>query len=746
MVRKKGLCGLAAALAVLLLMVVGAGWTGSLLAQEDRSVGWIYSDEAEQITKLPKFYWRSDGTVLLYDLRKPADARTFEVFDPETGRRRPLLDLKKAREALSKLLPAAELPERIGWPSALDREGKQAAYLFGGDLFLLNLENGRFRRLTHTDAQEKDPRFSPDGRKLAFVRDNNLFVIDLRSGEEKQITSDGSRTILNGTLSWVYWEEIFGRRDIGFWWSPDSRAIAYLRSDESPVSESHFIDFRPTVATLIEQRYPQAGGTNPLVEVWAADLETGKKMRLDPSRVPYEYVIRVKWLPDSRRLAVELMNRDQTKLDLYLFDRRTGALRHVLTETDTAWVSILDDLHFLRDGRHFLWASERTGYTHLYRYRLDGTLINPVTHGNWSLTSAGAGVFWVRRAVAYIDEKDGWVYFSALKKSSLERQLYRVRLDGTGMKRISKEDGTHRVAFSPDGRYYLDVYSAADTPPSLSLHARDGKLLTVLAEARTDLVRKLHIRTPRLFSVPARDGFRMPASLLTPADFDSSRRYPVIINVYGGPAAPTVQNAWSRSILFDQVLLRNGFLVFRADNRSATGISKKLTNLILRKMYSDVELNDLLDAVHWLKSQPYVDPARVGIWGWSGGGTFTLLAMTHSQEFKAGISGAPVTDWRYYDTKWAEAVMKTPLENPEGYKKTSLLPWARHLHGRLLILQGTYDDNVHPQNTLAFIDELIKAGKLFEMVYYPLRKHGFSDRAARIHRDKTMLDFWKRNL
>jgi dipeptidyl-peptidase-4 len=706
---------------------------------------WAF-DEGRRVASVPAHAWLSDGRLLLLDVRRPAVERTFEILDPATGARRGALDTAAAVKSLNALLPDSGVTQSLDWPEALDPSGRRALYVFKGDLFLLDLAAARFLRLTKTEAQEQSPGFSPDGRRLAFVRAHDLYVIDLDTGAETRVTRDGSETTLNGSLSWLYWEEIFGRRDIGYWWSPDSRALAYLQTDESAVGESDFVDFRPDSAPrLIRQRYPKAGTPNPRVRVGVAEIGRDTTTWVSIEDRPVEYVLRVKWLPDGRRLSVQTLSRDQHESGLYFASRGTGAAGRVLTETDPAWVNIHDDLHFLADGRHFLWASERDGYYHLYRYTLDGRLVNQVTRGPWSMASSGAGVFWVRQAVVGIDEAGGWVYFTALEHSSVERHLYRIRLDGTGMTRLSAEPGMHRISMSPDARFYLDNFSDVRTLPSLTLHRPDGARLSVLAPPRPELIARFDVQYPELLTIPAADGFRMPARLLKPKDFRPDRRYPVIMSVYGGPSAPSVSNAWPGSLLTEQLYLAEGFVLLAVDNRAATGISKKLEDTIAGRAM-EPETADLLDAVRWLKRQPWVDPARVGVYGWSNGGTMTLSLMTRSEEFKAGISGAPVTDWRYYDTKWAEALVGLPAETPEGYDRASMVKRAGDLHGRLLLVHGTYDDNVHPQNTQAFAEALVQSGKLFEQMIYPMRKHGISDRAGALHLQRTMLDFWKRNL
>jgi dipeptidyl-peptidase-4 len=717
----------------------------TLLPAEERNpvtVEWIFSDECEETTRLPEFAWTGGGDILLLDTRRPETERTFELLDIGRGRRRTIVDRDVALAGLKSLLGDADAPAALSWPDSLDRAGRKALYLFGGDVFVLDLVASRFDRLTRTPDKEVAARLSPDGNRAAFVRRNNLYVLDLASGAEIALTRDGSATVLNGTLSGVYWEESFDHEDAGYWWSPDSTAIAFLRSDESAVSVVTFSDFTPPVPNIIEQRYPKPGGVNPTVRLGIVDVRGGRTAWLDPSAAPYEYILGVEWLPDSRRVAVQVTNRAQTRLDLLVVGRSDAEAKRVLTETDDAWVT-QHDVTFLEGGARFLWTSERDGFTHLYLFSADGSLISRLTRGEWSVRGPGS-FFGAPLDSSWVDEAQGLVYFTALERSPAERHLYRVRLDGTGFERISRAGGIHRPHFSPDRRFYLDAHSSHAGPPSLLLRAADGTERVVVAPPRTDLVDGLELAGPEFTTIAAADGFAMPARIVRPNGFDRSRRYPVILYVYGGPSAPMVRDAWpDETGYFEQVLVREGYVVVQVDNRSATGISKRLENPVVRRVWSDGELTDLVAAVRWLKSQAWVDPERVGVWGWSGGGTFTLLAMTRSQEFKAGIAVAPLTDFRYYDTKFAETYMKTPADNPDGYEYTSLVRRAKDLRGRVLLVHGTHDDNVHPQSTLAFADELIKAGKQFDMMMYPMRKHTIDDRPARIHLFNKMLEFWK---
>ena len=724
-----------------LLLLVGSAVAAAQNEKRALTLEWIFGLEGRAVASVPQTAWLDDGSLIILDNRRAIRERTFEKLNPASGRREPLVD---AARALTNLKSLAAGEEVITWPISFDGAGRRALYIFKGDVFVLEFAKVEFRRLTSTPVEETSASFSPNGRHVAYVRGNDLYSFDLDTNRETRVTRDGSETLLNGTLSWVYWEEVFGRRDIGYWWAPDSEAIAYLQSDESQVDLTFFTDIKPFSPRVIRQRYARAGGPNPRVRLGITELEKATTTWIQ-IKEPFEYIVRAKWLPDGKRLSFETMPRLQTELSLYFADRQSGSSKRVLTETDPGWVNMTDDLYFFSDGQHFLWPSERDGYMHLYRYRMDGTLENQVTKGKWALASAGGIAFWVRQALVGVDEKNDWIYFTALERSSIERHLYRVHADGSGFTQLTKEVGTHRISMSPDARHFLDRYSDIRTLPALRLHGNDGPMFHMIADPRPHLIAQFDVQLPELTSIPADDGFSMPASILKPKGFRSDRRYPIIMLVYGGASAPQVSNTWQGDILWNQMLLDAGYVVVKVDNRTATGISKTLENLIVKRV-GDPETTDLVAAARWLKKQAWVDPERLGVWGWSNGGWMTLNLMTRSSEFKAGIAVAPVIDWRFYDSKWTEAAMRTPQENPEGYERSSLIPRAKDLHGRLLIVYGTYDDNVHPYNEMAFIDALVGAGKKFEMMSYPMRKHGIEDPPATLHLYRLMLDFWKANL
>ncbi len=733
-------------LALPLWAVVALLASYSAIADEERlSLDWIFSEEGKSAVSIPAHVWLQDGTVLLYDERVDTSLRTIEAYDPANGRRREVVSANKVLVEMTEVLSPDEPFTELEWPDAIASNGRWAAYEKSDDLVVLNLANGSVLPVAVSEAEESSPKFSPDGRWLAFVRDNDLYVWDIARREEKRLTKDGGETLLNGKLSWVYWEELYNRSARGFEWSPDSSAIAYLQSDESGVGKMHYVDFEPNLPRLVTQRHPKPGEANPRVRAGVVDLATAKTTWIDLGAYPHEYLARMNWLPDSRRLSLQTLNRSQTTLDIFLAIATTGESSHLIRERDPGWVNVHDDLYFLGDRDQFIWLSERDGNAHLYLYGLNGELVRQITSGDWSLRPSGA-LPGMDQAVSYIDENTNTLFFTRQAYSSTDRQLYRIGIDGTGLQRITEAPGTHAIRFSPDGMRYLDAYSSLEHPPALQLHRADGGRQRIVVEANDAVTRRFDLQPWTPLEVAARDGFKMPAMMLKPRFFDPVERYPAIVYVYGGPSAPTVTNSWqgrSRDY-YHQLLADSGVIVFYVDNRSAAGQSKTDANLIVEQLYGAVELDDLTDAVTWLKDQPYIDQERVGVWGWSGGGTMTLQSMTSSEEFAAGVAVAPVTDWHYYDTIYTERYMKRPDDNEAGYAQTSHVKRAANLHGRLLLVHGTYDDNVHPQNSWAFSDGLIEAGITFDMMIYPMRKHGISDDAAQLHLFRTMYEFWDR--
>jgi dipeptidyl-peptidase 4 len=684
--------------------------------------------------------WHPDGKRLTY-LRKGEGGSDLLAFDTGTGRESRLF----ASSALT--VPGESSPSSLplsgyAWSPAGDR----LLVASKGDLYLVEARDGSVRALTRTSEAEEFPAISPDGRRVAFVRKNDLYVIDLASGREARLTHGGSDTILNGRLDWVYEEELSSRAGRGYVWAPNSRALAFLQLDQARVPTFPIVNFLPVRNEVTLQRYPKSGSPNSIVRLGVVgideDLRPGPERLLsfDPDDM---YVVPdLAFSPDSRTLAFQWLNRAQDELQLRFLpvpespQAPLPAARTVLTEKGAAWVNALLAPRFLKDGRRFLWVSERDGFAHIHLCETSGAC-RPVTSGPW-MVDAGQS-FTQTSGVLAVDERTGFVYFTATEKDPRERHLYRARFDGTGRARLTREDGTHRTLLSPDARFYVDTFSDANTPPRIWVSSPDGVRRHAIAENRSAPILGYERGVVEWIDLPAKDGTILHASLLKPADFDPARKYPVVVSVYGGPHAQMVTNAWEARAPFNHLLASHGFLVWSLDNRGSAGRGLAFETPIHRDM-GRVELEDQLVGVAYLKSLPYVDGARLGIWGWSYGGYMTLYALTHAPDvFKAGVAGAPVTDWKHYDSIYTERYMGTPQNNPKGYESSSPLARAANLKADLLLIHGTADDNVHLANTMSFVDALVKAGRPYALLVHPGQMHGFRAKENRVAQDAAIL-------
>ena len=598
------------------------------------------------------------------------------------------------------------------------------------DLYLYDFGTGEARRLTDGPGLEEEASFSPDGESVAFVRGNDLYVVRVKKPRERAITKDGNERTLNGRLDWVYQEEIYGRGNFrGYWWSPDSTRLAFLRLDERSVPRFTRIDRIPYHPIPETGPYPKAGDANPVVRLGIAVASNGKSQWVDLSAyVGSEIlVVKVGWSADSRSLVYQVQNRQQTWLDLNRVPLDGRGPQLLLHETTPAWVDAQDNPIWLDDGS-FLWTSDRSGFRHLYHHRGDGSLIAPVTSGRWDI-----------RSVHGLDSS-GRVYFAGAEHSEIGRDIYRVNGDGTGLTRLSQTEGRHRALFNPSLTQYVGFWSDARTPTQVRLHDADGTEKRVIDWNQVAALAEYALEWPEFLQVTSRDGFVMEAMMIKPRDFDPTRRYPVYQETYAGPGTQSVLNAWRPNQLFLQLLAQNGVLVWVLDNRSASGKGAE-SRWPVHGRLGELELQDIEDGVTWLRAQPYVDGSRIVLGGWSYGGFMTAYALTHSTSFAAGIVGAPVTDWRNYDSVYTERYMKLPKHNPDGYARTAPTRSAARLHGRALLIHGSTDDNVHLQNTEQFAYELQRAGKPFEMMVYPKSAHGVTEPSLRKHMHQLMFDF-----
>lgn len=707
------------------------------------SVEKLFDVDIQEKLRSPRYMWLKNEKVLLFDFQKNRDVRNLEFLNPETGDRSEAIDKTKVLEQLQKEVGKKAFLH-IRWPQAVDPNGQALLYVLKGDIFCVEISGSTVKRLTKTLDKESSAIFSPDGRWVSFLRKNDLYILDWREGTEKRLTFGATDTLLNGPFSWVYWEEIYDRTSVPYRWSPDSKAIAYFQTDDAKVSLSTFVNFKPATQGIVRQRYPKSGQVNPKVSLGIVELSSTQTTWIDCGT--YEYLARFNWLPNSQEITAQTLNRQQSELKLWMADRRSGQARLILTDRQPAWINLNHSLYFLKDGKHFIWLSEQDGYQHLYLYQKDGRLVRPLTKGNYMVYASAGALVSRNSGLIAVEEETDWIHFTSNKHALKERHLYRVRMDGTALERLSQEAGVHVISFSGSMEYFLDTHSNSHTPPSLSLYKANGqKVLTITPSAKRFLD-DFELSFAEFHAFKAEDGLELPAMMFKPLNSSPQEKYPAIVYVYGGPGSQVVVDRWSSRALWNSLLAQEGFCVFVFEVRAGMGKNKALETAVYKRAYGIQNVKDILSGVRWLKTLSSVDSERLGIWGWSGGGCTTLYTMTHAEAFKAAIAVAPVSDWDYYDTIYTERYMSTPQDNPEGYEETSSVLAAHNLKGKLLIVHGTYDDNVHPQNTLSFINRLIDNNISFELMIYPWRKHGIRDVPASIHLYNLMLDFWKRNL
>lgn len=636
-----------------------------------------------------------------------------------------------------------------------------------GQLWFYTLATGTG---THFPTAEPvmDPKFSPDGNRISYVRNHNLCVRSVSGGEEQQLTRDKDENLLNGEVDWVYAEELDARSN--YFWSPDGRQIAFLQMNEIAVPAYPIEDFLPRNATVETQKYPKAGDPNPTVRLGVVDsgggavhwlslpeLAHGKRNALPNVGAPNDiYIPRFGWL-STGVLWVQVMNRAQDQLDLYFVDARSGKSRRVLSEKSDTWVQVSDDFHVLPAAssagkakpaeQQFIWTSWRDGHTHLYLYSFDSQdplgadarLERQLTHGDYEVTEVEAAASDV-------------VYFLANQDDARQRQLYSVRWDGPEpqVREISQEHGTHETSF-PDSldpsrpSFYVDKYSALMVPHRLSL-CQVGAACHAFWESRS--VAGYALQPPQFVDFKAEDGTVLHGQLFMPAQIAPGAKVPLIMDPYGGPQGQVARDEWQNAnpYLFNQILAREGIATLQVDNRGMGGRGKKFASVVQRN-FGETELRDQLAALQQaLASNPQLDGQRLGWWGWSYGGYMTLYALTHSDKFVAGFAVAPVTDWHDYDSIYTERYMGLPQQSEAAYKKSSPVNFASGLHGKLIIAHGTGDDNVHMQNTIQMTEALIVAGKPFQLMLYPRKTHSISGAADRIHLFNMIRNYFENEL
>jgi len=613
-----------------------------------------------------------------------------------------------------------------------------------GQLWLYGIESGTAVQITSAPDPSSDPKFSSDGNKLAYLRKHNLYVRPAAGGGEKALTKptgdkEKDENLLNGEVDWVYAEELDVRSN--YFWSPNGKELVYLQMDETNLPTYPLVNWILTHPTTDMEKYPKAGDPNPGVRLGVVSADGGKTKWINLTDDQDTYIPRFGWVRDGL-LWAQVLNRAQDELDLYFADAHSGHSRKVLRETaPDAWVNVNNDFKMLKSGDRFLWSSWRDGTTQLYLYSFDkanpiaaeAKLEGQLTRGDFEMLGVGS-----------VDDEAGRVFVASNKDDPRQRQLYAVKLDGSGFERVSQQDGTHESTFAEDGKHYVDEYSDSLLPPKMSICSAAVSCKEVWSSRNVD---GFGLIAPKSLQFKADDGTTLYGELLISEESAKNSKVPLIVYIYGGPAAQTVLKEWMGTLgLFHQLLAQKGFAIFTVDNRGTPGRDRKFQTAI-RHEYGEIELKDQLTVLDQLLSQyPQLDRTRVAIWGWSNGGSMTLYSLTHSDFFKAGVSVAPVTDWRNYDSIYTERYQGLPKDNGKGYQDLRLANVADKLHGSLLLVHGTGDDNVHFQNSVQMVEALIQAGKQFRFMIYPNKTHGISGAEDRDHLFHMIEDHFEQEL
>jgi dipeptidyl-peptidase-4 len=703
-----------------------------------------------------------DGNLVAYLRAREDDKDRFDLwaYDVPAKRHRQLVDsrtLAGVDRALSADEEARRERQRTSAFSGIVEysfapDSRHLLIPLNGDLFVYHLSSkdgartpeNAVTRLTTSDAFETDARFSPRSRFVSFVRDQNLYVVEVATGRERAVTREGGGPVSFGMAEFIAQEEM--DRDTGYWWSPDERFLAFERVDESAVTEVERFEILATGARIVRQRYPATGSVNARVDLFVTDLAASRRVQLDLGANPDIYVPRVNWLPDSSAVAVQRQSRDQRTLELLRFDPATGRGQVLLTERSDTWVPLHHELIFLKRSPQFLWASSRDGFQHLYLYGIDGKLQRQLTSGEFMVTGTTPDP-----AIRAVDERARRVYFTANLPSPIERQLFSVSLDKPGKPaQVTSGAGWHGVTMSKDGRVFVDTYSNVTTPRSVTLRNAKGAHLADMLPNALDASHPYapfadaHV-APEFGTLAAADGQLMHYQLLKPRNLDLGKRYPVLVDVYGGPGVQRVANQWGS--LFHQYLAQHGYVVFALDNRGS-GMRGTRFETALNGRLGGIEVRDQVKGVDFLRGLPFVDASRIGIYGWSYGGYMTLMCLMQAPDaFAAGVAGAPVTDWALYDTHYAERYLSTPQANAAGYAAGNVLNHVDGLRRPLLLVHGMADDNVLFANSTALMKRLQDLQKPFDLMTYPGGKHGLIRQSGPgFHAHANIVRFFDREL
>ena len=710
----------------------------------------VYTDKIFEAARLQQPHWMQDSLRFSYVDRAPdSETSTLWLYEAATGTRtvvipEPVLHLEeKEADRIERFPQPGKAETEAAEPENAEQRHKRSVLPLSGyqwspdekrilianlpqrrasqgdvALFVYDLDTQTLRRVTPEGHEYRNAKWSPDSRSIGYVREDDLYRLDLVTGVETRLTDTARAHVYNGRLGWVYEEEI--ELADGWAWSPDGSRIAYFQQDETQVPQVDLPDYDALHMTPRQTRYPKAGDPNPLVKIGVLELPPGgaeagvpQTRWIDLGADMDIYIARMQWSPDGR-LLLQRIPRLQNRLDLLLADPQTGVVTPVLTEEDPAWVDTPGEVTFVKETDQFLWLSDRSGWRHLYLYDLTGKLHAAVTTGLWD--TAG---------LAAVDSTHRRVYFTAARPNALERGLFRVSLDGSDdAAEVSTGRGHHSPLFAPDCAYYLDTHSDRNTPPQVTLHQADGEPVALVLANPLPKRQEYEIGEWSFTTFETSDGITLNAALLYPADFDPARKYPVLMFTYGGPGSQVVQNAYGNGGGLEQWLAQQGYLLAMVDGRGS-GMRGRAFKKIVYLHLGQYEVNDQIEGAKWLAGMPFVDKARIGIWGWSYGGYMASLCILRGADvFRAAIAVAPVTHWALYDSIYTERYMRRPGDNSHGYSTTSPLTLADKLKGKFLLIHGTADDNVHFQNAARLAAAFQKHNKPFQTMFYPGKHHG----------------------
>jgi dipeptidyl-peptidase 4 len=604
------------------------------------------------------------------------------------------------------------------------------------DLFIFDRENSVLTQITNDESMEKNPTFSPDGNLIAYTKNHNLFIFNLIKKEEIQLTHDGSDVVYNGYASWIYYEEILGRSSNyrAFYWSPDSKQIAFLHFDDTKVPTFTLVNADGIHGDLEIMHYPKPGDQIPVVKLGVVNIESHNTTWIDSSTNKGNYIAWSVFTSDNKGLLYQRMNRGQDSLEIVYTQLNNYQSKGIYKETQKTWVEFFDDIYVLENANGFLIRSEVDGWHHIYHYNLEGRLIKKIIVGDWTV-----------KDIAHVDEENKTIFFHANKGRTTDKQLYKISFDGSGLSKLTEGEGTHSCTVIPDGNYFFDKWSSINHPTKLVLYNLLEDKNEVVADSKLPEMDEYKFGKVELFTIPTEDGYKLPAKWFLPYNFDETKKYPIVFSIYGGPGNASVSNSFPRRGLGNYYLAQNGIILIQVDNRGSGHFGKKGKDEMFRNL-GKWEIDDLVSAVKWLREKPFVNSNKIAITGGSYGGYTTSMALARAGEyFKYGIAKYAVTDWRLYDNIYTERFMDTPEENPDGYDYGSVMTHAENYKGGMLITHGSMDDNVHMQNTIQLIDELQNLEKDFELMIYPNQRHGIRYHKYP-HSAKLDVNFWFKNL